>query len=90
MYRAFTANNSLSDLDILDDPVESHNASHHHSIDMAPEDFSCQQNKTVEYVIRFRLSTNRKYQVGDMVRLSKAKRPFKTGYYHVGQKKYSW
>lgn len=83
MYRAFTANNSLNYLDILDDLVKSYNASHHRSIDMAPQDVSFDNERKVWntlYSRRLRRTVGHRYKVGDKVRLSKAKRVFKKGY----------
>ena len=83
MYRAFTANNTLSYLDMLPELVSSYNASRHRSIGMAPQDVNTTNDVQVWntlYGKRLRRSPKHKFRVGDKVRLSKVRRAFKKGY----------
>ena len=84
MYRYFTAANTLRYIDVLPELVAGYNASPHRSIGMAPD----QVTSTNEAKVWKRLygsSSKTKppqaqFKVGDRVRLSQLRRPFKKGY----------
>ena len=84
MYKYFTAKNTLRYIDVLQDLVNGYNNTIHRSIGMAPSNVS----KIHELEIRQRLygvkkikqSKRYKYNIGDEVRISKARRVFKKGY----------
>ena len=82
MYRYFTAKNTLRYIDAVQDLVKGYNRTYHRSIGMKP----IAVTTTDEHRIRKRLypKTNilkkYKYKVGDLVRISKARRMFKKGY----------
>jgi len=82
MFRYFTHANTRRYLDVLDDLLQSYNNTHHRSIGMAPSEV----NADNEDVVRARLyplkpKTYRwKYAVGDRVRISMQRQPFRKGY----------
>lgn len=83
MWKYFTAKNTLKYVDILQKLVKSYNHSRHRSIGMRPVDV----NKDNERVVWQRLygdestkSIKYKFNIGDQVRISKARRTFKKGY----------
>ena len=85
MYRYFTAANTLRYLDVLQDLVRDYNASIHRSIKKAPQDVTWQNEKQVWHTLygkslRQHASRRPTFRVGDRVRLSQARRPFKKGY----------
>jgi len=82
MYRYFTAKCTRRYIDVLPDLVHSYDNTHHRSIGMAPMEITA-DNKGV---VRKRLYPPKpktlrwKYNVGDKVRISMQRRPFKKGY----------
>ena len=82
LWRYFTRKNTLTYLDVLEDVVDVYNRTPHRTIDMAPLDVD---DKTMGRVW-YRLYTDPvEYKdpdldVGDTVRISKARRTFKKGY----------
>ena len=82
MYKYFTAENSRRYVDVLQDLVRGYNNSKHRSIGMKPIDV----RKRHEHVLRMKLypkkkvQKNYKYNVGDLVRVSKTRRTFRKGY----------
>jgi len=82
MYKYFTANNTKRYIDVLPDLVDGYNNSVHSTIQMAP----AKVRKVDEHRIRQLLYSPKervkkyKYKVGDLVRISKARRTFKKGY----------
>ena len=82
MFRYFTYANTRRYLDVLDDLMHSYNHTHHRSIGMAPFEV----NRDNEDVVRARLyplkpkSFKWKYAVGDRVRISMQRQPFRKGY----------
>ena len=86
MYRYFTAANTLRYVDVVQDLVKGYNASYHRSIGMAPQDVTLQNEKQVwltlykPYLEKKKKDKTPVFQVGDRVRLSQARRPFKKGY----------
>ena len=83
MWKYFTANNTLKYVDILQKLVKSYNHSRHRSIGMRPVDV----NKSNENIVwqtlygkESKKSIQFKFDIGDQVRISKAKRTFKKGY----------
>ena len=83
LWRYFTKHDTLHFLDILQDMVSVYNCTPHRSIGMAPLDVN---NKTAG-LVWYRLYADSladykipELQVGDSVRISKARRAFKKGY----------
>lgn len=82
MYRYFTYKNTRRYVDVLMDLLDSYNNTHHRSIGMAPAEV----NVDNEDVVRARLyplkpkSYKWKYNVGDRVRISMQRRPFRKGF----------
>jgi len=82
MYRHFTAKSTRRYVDVLPDLVHCYNNTHHRSIGMAPMEVTADS----EGVVRERLYPPKpktlrwKYEVGDKVRISMQRRPFKKGY----------
>lgn len=82
LWRYFTKHDTLHYLDVLEDVVDTYNRTPHRSIGMAPLDVN---DKTLGQVW-FRLYADppeykeSDLQVGDQVRISKARRAFKKGY----------
>ena len=82
MFRYFTYKNTRRYIDVLDDLLYSYNNTHHRSIGMAP----AQVNVDNENFVRARLyplkpKTHKwKYDLGDRVRISMHRQPFRKGY----------
>jgi len=82
MYRYFTHANTRRYLDVLDNVLHSYNNTYHRSIGMALAEVGPHN----EDEVRDRLYPSKpksyrwKYQVGDMVRITMQKRPFRKGY----------
>ena len=88
MFRYFTNKQTLRYVDVLQDIMKSYNASYHRSIGMAPNEV----DRTNEKLVRERLfklwdlaatqkrTTKRELNVGDQVRISIARLPFRKGY----------
>lgn len=82
MYRYFTAKNTRRYVDVLPDLLHNYNYTHHRSIDMAPVEV----DNTNEDLVRARLyplkpkSYKWKYNVGDRVRITMRRQPFRKGY----------
>jgi len=82
MYRYFTHKNTRRYIDVLDDLLYSYNNSYHRSIGMTPTEV----NTSNEDIVRGRLyplkpkSYKWKYDVGDRVRISMSRQPFRKGY----------
>jgi len=81
-YRYFTAKNTRRYVDVLPDLLHSYNHTYHRSIGMAPVEV----DDTNEHLDRARLyplkpkSYKWKYDVGDRVRITMRRQPFKKGY----------
>ena len=86
MYRYFTAANTLKYIDIVQELEDGYNESYHRSIRMAPKDVTHANEKQVWHTLYEphlrQQQTNRSptFRVGDRVRISQARRPFKKGY----------
>ena len=83
MYKYFTAQNTLRYVNVLQKLVDGYNNSYHRSIKMHPADV----RESDQIMIRQHLyggknvtSKHYKYSIGDLVRISKARRVFKKGY----------
>ena len=82
MYRYFTAKRTRRYVDVLPDLVHSYNNTHHRSVGTAPMEVTADN----EGVVRERLYPPKpktlrwKFNVGDKVRISMQRRPFKKGY----------
>ena len=83
MYKYFTYKNTLRYIDVLQDLVDSYNATRHSTIKMAPNDV----NEANEQLVRSRLYPPKKpiarwhFAPGDIVRIAKARyTPFDKGY----------
>jgi transposase InsO family protein len=84
MYKYFTANNTKRYVDILPLLVEGYNNTTHSSIGMPPSKVRKSDQIYIRqklYGVKNKVKLQKyKYQVGDYVRISKAKRMFKKGY----------
>lgn len=83
IWRYFTKSKSLRYVDVLGSMVSSYNSSYHSSIRMAPEQVTQDQSKRVWdnlYPSKVNPRPKHTFQIGDSVRLSKARRVFKKGY----------
>ena len=82
MYRYFTFKSTFCYIDVLESLVDSYNGTYHSSIKMSPREV----NLNNESEIRKRLFPPKKYpvkwkfEVGDTVRISEARRMFKKGF----------
>ena len=83
MYRYFTAQNTLRYVDVLQKLLNGYNNSYHRSIKMSPADVRESDQLAIRqhlYAGKNTTSKNYKYSIGDLVRISKARRTFKKGY----------
>ena len=84
MFKYFTANNTKTWIDIIDDLVYNYNNSYHRSIKMSPSEGSLKKNSKVVYNNLFpktdKVSMKPKFSVGDRVRISKKRKDFTKGY----------
>ena len=83
LYRYFTYTKSVKYIDIIDDIVDSYNATYHRTIKMAPNqvNFSNEQNIWENlYLFNNNKPLNFNFKIGDHVRLSKVKEVFTKGY----------
>ena len=85
LWRYFTRNRTLRYLDVLGDIVESYNDTRHKSIGMAPNDVTVKHAPTIwrRLYPAFKkpvYTKALKFQVGDSVRISKAKKLFAKSY----------
>ena len=82
MYRYFTAKHTRRYVDVLPDLLHSYNHTYHRSIDMAPVEV----NAANEDLVRARLYPSKpksykwKYDVGNRVRITMRRQPFRKGY----------
>ena len=82
MYRYFTHKNTRRYVDALDDMLHSYNNTRHSSIGMTPTEVDVDN----EDLVRKRLYPSKpksyewKYAMGDRVRITMQKRPFRKGY----------
>ena len=83
MFRYFTYANTRRYVDVLPDLLQSYNNTYHRSIGMAPTEV----NTDNEDVVRDRLyppkpkSLKWKYEIGDRVRITMQRQPFRKGYH---------
>lgn len=82
MWRYFTATGQKRYIDVLPKLVHSYNGSKHASIGVAPASVNAMNAETVwRKLYKFRdAKKTPKYQIGDLVRISKAKKTFEKGY----------
>ena len=84
MYRYFTYKNTWRYINVLQDLVDSYNATHHRSIGMAPNEVSAINEPLVRsrlYPLKPDVDKQRwRYRIGDTVRISRRKLPFAKGY----------
>ena len=84
MFRAFTAKNTLSYLEMLPKLIHTYNRTPHSTIGVAPIDVTSKNERDVwDRVYGKRLAMSKKkarLKEGDRVRLNKKHRPFKKGY----------
>ena len=85
LYRYFTAANTYKYLDIVQTLVDEYNVSYHRSIGMTPRDVTPTNEAQVWHTLykphlKQKKKKPPKFKVGDQVRLSQARRPFKKGY----------
>ncbi|CAB4042433.1 uncharacterized transposon-derived, partial [Paramuricea clavata] len=83
MWKYFTAKNTLKYVDILQKLVKSYNHSRHRSIGMRPVDVN-EDNESIVWQKRYGEESDKpvrfKFNIGDQVRIGKARRTFKKGY----------
>lgn len=81
MYRYFTHKNTLRWIDVLDSLLESYNNSHHRSIGMTPNEVTFENADAVrKRLYPLKPKPKWKFNKGDTVRISKARRVFQKGY----------
>lgn len=82
MWKYFTANDTHRWIDVLDKLVENYNRSYHRSIKMTPVEASEEENEGMVYRNLYKQKELRtpKFKVGDKVRISIYKQPFRKGY----------
>ena len=82
MWKYFTAKNTLRYLDVLHNLVWSYNNSYHRSIKMTPVSVTPANQEKVWQTLYGSVvkQTTPKFEVGDRVVISMAKRPFRKGY----------
>ena len=82
MWKYFTANNTLKYTNVLQKLVSSYNHSRHRSIKMAPAEVNKENESVVWQTLYGEKPVHAKYKfnIGDQVRISKARRTFKKGY----------
>lgn len=84
MWRFFTATRQQRYVDVLEDMVDSYNETVHGSTGMAPADINVMNAENVwRKMYNFphkQKQRKTKFKVGDMVRISKAKKTFEKGY----------
>ena len=92
LFRYFTANDTLKYIDILPSLVDAYNSSKHRSIGMAPKDVNKKNEKRLwdkQYKGYVRSRNIRgKFNIGDIVRISKFKKTFRKGYLPLWSKEY--
>ena len=83
IYRHFTANNTLRYIDVLQDIVYSYNHTIHRSIKKSPAYVTREDEFQVRQALyREKQAKTKKFKfnVGDLVKISKARRPFEKAY----------
>ncbi|KAK6167065.1 hypothetical protein SNE40_021172 [Patella caerulea] len=83
MFRYFTKNNTYNYTGVLQKLVNGYNKSKHRSIQMSPNDVTLiNQDRVLDILYKIhRKSTEKyKYKIGDYVRISESKHPFKKDY----------
>ena len=83
MWRYFTYKNTRRFLDVLPDLLHSYNNTFHRSIGMKPSDVSTKNEALVRrrlYPLKSKQKLKWKYSVGDKVRITMQRQPFKKGY----------
>lgn len=82
MWKYFTANDTRKWIDVLDPLVYNYNHSYHRSIQMTPVEASDEDNEGQVYrnLFKEKVVPNPKFKIGDHVRISIYKKPFRKGY----------
>jgi len=82
MWKYFTANNTRRWIDVIDKLIYNYNNSYHRSIKMTPVEGSRIENQeqTNNRCVKMTKRSIASFHVGDKVRISKYKGPFKKGY----------
>jgi len=84
MWRYFTANNTLTYIDVLPDLVKSYNETVHSSIKEKPANVNKDNQEKIWHTLFgtqvYDVKKRNKFQVGDYVRISKTRRQFAKGY----------
>lgn len=82
MWKRFTAENTRNWIDMIDDLIAEYNNTKHSTVKMTPIEASKKENEA--FIINSRkyrnLETNRKFEVGDRVRISRIKGVFEKGF----------
>lgn len=83
MYKYFTANNTRRWVDVLQKLVTGYNNSYHSSIKMTPNSVTKERQHEIRRILYPQKTTRSKpfkFNVNDLVRISKAKKVFRKGY----------
>jgi len=81
MFRYFTHRNTYRWIDVLDKLIESYNNSYHRSIGMTPNQVNFDNNDVVaKRLYPIKPKPKWKHNVGDKVRISRARQVFRKGY----------
>ena len=84
MWKWFTAHNTTRYTNVLPSLVEGYNNSKHRSIGMAPSVVTTKDENVIRQRLYGKLVTRKrkkyKYSIGDLVRISKARKVFRKGY----------
>ena len=84
MYKYFTANNTRRWVDVIGKLVSGYNNSYHSSIKMPPNSVTKERQHSIRRILYPQVNNSRaksfKFDINDLVRISKAKKVFRKGY----------
>ncbi len=81
MFRYFTYKSTARYVDVLQDLVSAYNQSYHRSIKTSPANVTMSNEAEIRKRLgREKLAPRWKFEVGDKVRITQARRPFRKGY----------
>ena len=95
MFKYFTAKNTLKYIDVLDDLVSAYNDRYHRTIQMSPSQVNKKNEKKLwkklygEYLKKQTRGKTKKFDTGDLVVITKKRKPFSKSYLpQWGKEKY--